>query len=223
MALWEKTVGKISCDVGIKMPLNVLSRIGFLFKVVHKLGCFSVFIFTNFLSFQLLNGKSQGLEIWHTDSRSPCFKNPVCDFWFLLSFKCHSPLCTNNERPWPLRWVLGQGSFLPLSQGEAFTLASISYLAILVKIYTGKKKKKKSQNCHTTVLSSKAVFLKWQGKTKIPRIFLQRKTKRRHLARPVSNLKALEFKAFCACFHLKVVQLLHNCADAFHFRHAFRQ
>ena len=42
-------------------------------------------------------------------------------------------------RPWPLRWVLGQGSLLPLSQGEAFTLASISYLAILVKIYTGKK------------------------------------------------------------------------------------
>ena len=35
-------------------------------------------------------------------------------------------------RPWPLRWVLGQGSLLPLSQGEAFTLASISYLAILV-------------------------------------------------------------------------------------------
>ena len=44
-------------------------------------------------------------------------------------------------RPWPLRWVLGQGSLLPLSQGEAFTLAFISYLAILVKIYTGKKKK----------------------------------------------------------------------------------
>ena len=45
-------------------------------------------------------------------------------------------------RPWPLRWVLGQGSLLPLSQGEAFTLASISYLAILVKyIYwlAGKK------------------------------------------------------------------------------------
>ena len=36
-------------------------------------------------------------------------------------------------RPWPLRWVLGQGSLLPLSKGEAFTLASISYLAILVK------------------------------------------------------------------------------------------
>ena len=30
-------------------------------------------------------------------------------------------------------WVLGQGSLLPLSQGGAFTLASISYLAILVK------------------------------------------------------------------------------------------
>ena len=50
-------------------------------------------------------------------------------------------------RPWPLRWVLGQGSLLPLSQGEAFTLASISYLAILVKYILAKKKKKK-KNVH---------------------------------------------------------------------------
>ena len=48
-------------------------------------------------------------------------------------------------RPWPLRWVLGQGSLLPLSQGEAFTLASISYLAILVKYILAKKKKKKKK------------------------------------------------------------------------------
>ena len=43
-------------------------------------------------------------------------------------------------RPWPLRWVLGQGSLLPLSSGEAFTLGSISYLAILVKYILAKKK-----------------------------------------------------------------------------------
>ena len=42
-------------------------------------------------------------------------------------------------QPWSLRWVLGQGSLLPLSQGEAFTLASISYLAILVKYILAKK------------------------------------------------------------------------------------
>ena len=42
-------------------------------------------------------------------------------------------------RPWPLCWVLGQGSLLPLSQGEAFTLASISYLAILAKYILAKK------------------------------------------------------------------------------------
>ena len=42
--------------------------------------------------------------------------------------------------PWPLRWILGQGSLLPLSQGEAFTLASISYLAILVKYILAEKK-----------------------------------------------------------------------------------
>ena len=49
-------------------------------------------------------------------------------------------------RPWPLRWVLGQGSLLPLSQGEAFTLASISYLAILVKYILAKKKKRKKKD-----------------------------------------------------------------------------
>ena len=47
-------------------------------------------------------------------------------------------------RPWPLRWVLGQGSLLSLSQGESFTLASISYLAILVKYILAKKKKNNS-------------------------------------------------------------------------------
>ena len=56
-------------------------------------------------------------------------------------------------RPWPLRWVLGQGpSLLPLSQGETFTLASISYLAILVKYILAKKNKtkKKHTHCETT-------------------------------------------------------------------------
>ena len=48
-------------------------------------------------------------------------------------------------RLWPLHWVLGQGSLLPVSQGEAFTLASISYLAILVKYILAKKKKKKTK------------------------------------------------------------------------------
>ena len=59
--------------------------------------------------------------------------------------------------PWPLRWVLGQGSLLPLSQGGAFTLASISYLAILVKYILAKKKKK------STKLSTvrKFVTLQW--------------------------------------------------------------
>ena len=44
--------------------------------------------------------------------------------------------------PWPRRWVRGQGSLLPLSQGEAFTLASISYLAMpSLKNILAKKKK----------------------------------------------------------------------------------
>ena len=57
-------------------------------------------------------------------------------------------------RPWPLRWVLGQGSLLPLSQGEAFTLASISYLAILVKYILAKKKKKEKEKKHAYDFSS---------------------------------------------------------------------
>ena len=63
-------------------------------------------------------------------------------------------------RPWPLRWVLGQGSLLPLSQGEAFTLASISYLAILVKYILAKKKKKKKKKPKTNdqILPSPILF-----------------------------------------------------------------
>ena len=38
---------------------------------------------------------------------------------------------------------LDKALLLPLSQGEAFTLASISYLVILVKYILAKKKKKK--------------------------------------------------------------------------------
>ena len=65
-------------------------------------------------------------------------------------------------RPWPLRWVLGQGSLFPLSQGEAFTLASISYLAILVK-YILEKNKKKTVNTHIT--RKQSVLLRSSPKT----------------------------------------------------------
>ena len=47
------------------------------------------------------------------------------------------------------------------------------------------------------------------------------------LASPVFNLKALEFGAFFACFHLfrylKVVQLFQNWAETFRFQQAFKQ
>ena len=47
------------------------------------------------------------------------------------------------------------------------------------------------------------------------------------LASPVFNLKALEFGAFFAFFHLfrylKVVQLFQNGAETFHFEQAFKQ
>ena len=64
-------------------------------------------------------------------------------------------------QPWPLRWVLGQGSLLPLSQGEAFTLASISYLAILVKYILAKKKKKTARSlCNSRCMCTK-VHAQW--------------------------------------------------------------
>ena len=47
------------------------------------------------------------------------------------------------------------------------------------------------------------------------------------LARPVFNLKAIEFGAFFAYFHsfrhLKVIQLFQKYAKTFYFRQAFRQ
>ena len=61
-------------------------------------------------------------------------------------------------RPWPLRWVLGQGSLLPLSHGEAFTLASISYLAILVKYILAKKKKKLSESFKSVAQGVPEIF-----------------------------------------------------------------
>ena len=63
-------------------------------------------------------------------------------------------------RPWPLRWVLGQGSLLPLSQGEAFTLASISYLAIHI---LAKKKEKKKPRMHKAMWHHPNIdFSKWK-------------------------------------------------------------
>ena len=64
-------------------------------------------------------------------------------------------------RPWPLRWVLGQGSLLPLSQGEAFRLASISYPAILVKYLLAKKKLQIFSGCvcHLEQLHAQSSFL----------------------------------------------------------------
>ena len=47
------------------------------------------------------------------------------------------------------------------------------------------------------------------------------------LASLLFNLKALEFGAFFACFHLfrylKVVQLFQNCTEIFRFHQAFKQ
>ena len=79
--------------------------------------------------------------------RSTCYESITWEAQWPIGFGVGLRIKQSSVRirPWPLRWVLGQGSLLPLSQGEAFTLASISYLAILVKYMTGKKKKKKKK------------------------------------------------------------------------------
>ena len=62
---------------------------------------------------------------------------------------------------------------------------------------------------------------------KTPQILLAEETKRLSLARPVFNLKAIEFGSFSAYFHLfrhlKVMQPFQKCAKTFCFRQAFRQ
>ena len=72
-------------------------------------------------------------------------------------------------RPWPLRWVLGQGSLLPLSQGEAFTIASISYLGHPCKIYTGQKKKKKKKTHQPDHLQRSLQSSRWRRTTESER------------------------------------------------------
>ena len=70
---------------------------------------------------------------------------------------------TKRTRPWPLRWVLGQGSLLPLSQGEAFTLASISYLAILVKYILAKESPLPFLHSGTSSSCRKILLFQWVG------------------------------------------------------------
>ena len=110
------------------MPPKLLACIGFFYKVVHKIGCLRKFnrsceIELNFLTAWTISMK---LEAQWQIGYGVGLRIKRSSVWI---------------RPWPLRWVLGQGSLLPLSQGKAFTLASISYLAILVKYILAKKKK----------------------------------------------------------------------------------
>ena len=82
-----------------------------------------------------------------TESWSWCakFKEAQWPIGYGVGLRIKRSSVSVRIRPWPLRWVLGQGSLLPLSQGEAFTLASISYLAILVKYILAKKKKEPAE------------------------------------------------------------------------------
>ena len=62
--------------------------------------------------------------------------------------------------------------FTPLSQGEAFTLASISYLAILVKYILAKKKKKKKTPGHSNCVPLLVFFcMQWREATMVSEWF----------------------------------------------------
>ena len=93
---WWKPCEKIQWRSWHKMPSKLLGCIGFLYKVVHNTGRFSVFIFPNFFPFYLSNGQCLGLEIWHTSSQWSFLQYLVSDFWYIMPFKSFSPFCAKN-------------------------------------------------------------------------------------------------------------------------------
>ena len=94
--------------------------------------------FAFFESFLWHFNKKQHAEVIFRLSRPVLCKNREAQWPIGYGVGLRIKRSSVRIRPWPLRWVLGQGSLLPLSQGEAFTLASISYLAILVKYILAK-------------------------------------------------------------------------------------
>ena len=81
--------------------------------------------------------------------------------------------------------------------------------------------------CFSTELYFKSEFKKSRAKFFSSQILLAEETKSLSLARPVFNLKAIEFGAFFAYFHLfrplKVVQIFQKYVKILYFRQAFRQ
>ena len=93
---WWKPCEKIQRRSWYKMPSKLLGCIGFLYKVVHKTGRFSVFISTFSFPFNFPTGNALVLE-FGTLPLSGLFSNTfVSDFWYLISFKSYSPFCTEK-------------------------------------------------------------------------------------------------------------------------------
>ena len=80
--------------------------------------------------------------------------------------------------------------------------------------------------CFSTKLYFKSEFKNPEQGFLVHRFYLLRKQKRMSLARPVFNLKAIEFGALLAYFHLfrhlKVIQLFQKNAKTFYFWQAFK-
>ena len=80
--------------------------------------------------------------------------------------------------------------------------------------------------CFSTYLHFKSEFKKSRARFFSSQSLLAEETKRLSLARPVFNLKAIEFGSFFAYFHLfshlKVIQPFQKYAKTFYFRQAFR-
>ena len=108
----------------------------------------------SFLWLSFENENAERLDFVHKSIKCTLYQNVEAQWPIGYGVGLRIKRSSVRIRPWPLRWVLGQGSLLPLSQGEAFTLASISYLAILVKYILAKKKKKKKKK-HQVYLISK--------------------------------------------------------------------
>ena len=120
---------------------------------------------------------------------------------------------------------------LPLRCLFSNTLLAIFDIFFSFKSYspfcTEKWAKNDMRACFSTQLYFKSEFKKSRASFFSSQILLAEETKRLSLARPVFNLKAIEFRSFFAYFHLfrhlKVIQPFQKYAKTFYFRQAFRQ
>ena len=144
-------------------------------------------------------------------------------------------LCSFSQFSFPFNFRTAKGLALKFGTLPVNQLFSNTFLAILISIFRSRvihrfvPKNGPNLTCGRVLLHNfiSKGNLKIQSKGFTWQTVLAEETKRTSLASPVFNLKALEFGAFLAYFHLfrylKEIQLSQNCAKTFQFQQAFRQ